>query len=373
MVTYILVLKYVDEDVFIEKEELISQYSNFPDRKKNLFFEKSSQWANAVLKGGASTNKFISTDKEKQTINLYQDKRGGRQYTYPMKKLRRTVLSSATAEYPTAYVVKKEMMSWMILQLEVSDMRKSDDFETRHNATLSETGKYLAATAYRLALENDNDKFYQTLVNKLSALVDNIKSIEVEKDDKRSFLTLFLKFRDGMELPARYLSDGTLRFLALAVLVQDNKSGNLICLEEPENGIHPAKIITVINLLRDIAFDTKSKEIDLLNENLLRQVIINTHSPLVVREVPESNVLVAEIKEYFDEKYDTKYKAAIFRPLNNTWRTNCIPEFYDYKVRALNLGTLLAYLKGENEENEVKTKEKKVKERQDVKENLKLF
>ena len=41
---------------------------------------------------------------------------------------------------------------------------------------------------------------------------------------------------------ARALSDGTLRFLALAILELDLTPRGLLCFEEPENGIHPERI-----------------------------------------------------------------------------------------------------------------------------------
>ena len=71
----------------------------------------------------------------------------------------------------------------------------------------------------------------------------------------------------------------------------DPQMQGIICLEEPENGIHPRRIMPMIKLLQDIACDISFK-ID--NDNPLRQVIINTHSPLVVSEVPESSLLFAK-------------------------------------------------------------------------------
>jgi predicted ATPase len=45
------------------------------------------------------------------------------------------------------------------------------------------------------------------------------------------------------------------RFLALAVLELDPEAQNLLCLEEPENGIHPERIPAMLKLLQDIATD----------------------------------------------------------------------------------------------------------------------
>ena len=50
----------------------------------------------------------------------------------------------------------------------------------------------------------------------------------------------------------------------------------------------------MLRLLQDIATDTDSP-VD--EENPLRQVIINTHSPSVVLQTPEDSLLVAELVE----------------------------------------------------------------------------
>jgi len=88
-------------------------------------------------------------------------------------------------------------------------------------------------------------------------------------------LTLNVTGGDGTVHPARALSDGTLRFLALTLLELDPEATGLLCLEEPENGIYPDRIPAMLRLLRDIATDTEEP---LGDDNPLRQVIINTHS-----------------------------------------------------------------------------------------------
>ena len=69
-------------------------------------------------------------------------------------------------------------------------------------------------------------------------------------------LTLVVTDRDRTAHPARALSDGTLRFLALAVIDLDPEGERLLCLEEkPENGIHPERIPAMLELLQDISVD----------------------------------------------------------------------------------------------------------------------
>ena len=57
-------------------------------------------------------------------------------------------------------------------------------------------------------------------------------------------------FRGGTaRLMLLALSDGSLRFFALSVFALDPHETGLICLEELENGIHPARIPAMIRLL----------------------------------------------------------------------------------------------------------------------------
>jgi len=95
-------------------------------------------------------------------------------------------------------------------------------------------------------------------------------------------------------MPAKSLSAGTLRFLALSIIKIDPEMRGIICLEEPENGIQPSRIPAILKLLEDIAVDT---DFSVATENPLRQVVINTHSPLVVSEVPEGILTYADIRK----------------------------------------------------------------------------
>ena len=64
--------------------------------------------------------------------------------------------------------------------------------------------------------------------------------------------------------------------LTLCILEQDDTHTGLLCFEEPENGIHPFRIKTMVDLLKDLSTDFMDSKMP------LRQVIVNTHSPLLV-------------------------------------------------------------------------------------------
>jgi predicted ATPase len=92
---------------------------------------------------------------------------------------------------------------------------------------------------------------------------------------------------DGLSVPvpATRLSDGTLRFLALLAILLNPESATLICVEEPELGLHPDALFLLAELLVEASAKT--------------QVIVTTHSDALVSELTEhaESVLVCDYGE----------------------------------------------------------------------------
>ncbi len=368
---YSLTLRYRKDDsrlsfggLEIIKEELV--HINLGDASKILLFPHNvKKWRKSAVHGRRSSD-FISTDGagENRVIKLHQDGGGGRPLSRPAANLPRTVLSAANAaESPTVLVARREMQSWRLLQLEPSALRKPDEFSAP--AHLGVDGSHLPATLYRLARSQESTKpngavhdetarrIYGQVANRLAELIDEVRELWVERDERRELLTLHVRDRDLTSHPARALSDGTLRFLALAVLQLDPEAQGLLCLEEPENGIHPERIPVILKLLQDIATDVEEP---LSPENPLRQVIVNTHSPAVVQQVDDDSLLVAELKETIHTGH--RFKRVCFSCLSDTWRAKEAEH-----ATIVSRGKLLAYLNPVpreqqefNDENQEQTK-----------------
>jgi predicted ATPase len=318
------------------------------DASKHLLFPHTTQWRKSAVRGRRSVPYFISTEGTgtERVIKLHQDGgSSGRPLSRSAGNLPRTVLSVANAaEAPTALLARREMQSWRLLQLEPSSLRKPDEFTAP--ARLGPDGSHLAATLYQLARlnrtrhsqagsdEEAEEQVYSQVANRLADLIDDVYAVRIDRDERRELLTLQVTGRDGTSHPARALSDGTLRFLALAVIELDPEAQGLLCLEEPENGIHPDRIPAMLQLLQDITTDINEP---LGPDNPLRQVIVNTHSPVVVSQVPDDSLLVAELKETI--QCGRRFKRLSFSCLPDTWRVQA-PE----KVSIVSKGKLLAYL-----------------------------
>lgn len=339
--------------------------------KENIYFNYKNDWLNSVLQGRRSTKiPFISTDGDK--IKLHQDGNKGRTTDFIAQRMPRTLLSTVTAESPTAFLVRQEMRNWMMLQFEPSALRQPNSIFEVKNAGIQANGLNLPATLFRLHTEKQDGDVYQRLTNRLKALVDNVHEISIDKDEKRDLLTLQVRFTDGLTLPAQSLSDGTLRFLGLAILEEDSTGSSLICLEEPENGINPKKITDMVSLLESMATDT---HYEVNTNNPLRQVIINTHSPIVVSNAPDESLYLAKAKEIYDEAFMRKISYTGFAALSNTWKTK------EAGIETITLGDVYAYLdKTETEpetthqanepETAYKTTQSGARRRKTVKENI---
>ena len=363
----------------IVKEEL--ERINTTDSHRHLMFPHKMVWRKSTIKG-QRTASFISTEKEESSttrIRLHQDRgeSGGRTTLYLASTLPRTVLSSVNnaTENRTAVLVRREMQSWRRLQLEPSALREPDMLSTPRR--LGSNGSHLAATLYRLAhaetdpsidlpniidtiqevgvnvethltpgenASNNESKrgrsdVYAKVANRLLELIDDVREVRVDVDPQRELLTIFAKGKDRTSHSARALSDGTLRFLALAVIELDPEAQGVLCLEEPENGIHPARIPAMLDLLRAIAMDV---DYPIGPDNPLRQVIINTHSPIVVGEVTDDTLIVARSKETVRKKDNQRFQRVSFGCLSGTWRAAIVGSGESPDIVAR--GDLLKYL-----------------------------
>jgi predicted ATPase len=118
------------------------------------------------------------------------------------------------------------------------------------------------------------------------------------------------------------------------VLLEDPEAQGLLCMEEPENGIHPANLLAMVNLVRDLAVDP-SESVD--EDNPFRQVLINTHSPGVVQLVDPADLLIADTSTVPREGGRTA-RALRLRPLAGTWRAGGAEKGYG------TVADILAYL-----------------------------
>lgn len=90
---------------------------------------------------------------------------------------------------------------------------------------------------------------------------------------------------DSWSVPAHRLSDGTIRYLCLLAILLDPIPPPLICIEEPELGMHPDTIARLAKLMQSASQRT--------------QLIVTTHSDILIDALsaaPES-VVISELRD----------------------------------------------------------------------------
>jgi len=141
---------------------------------------------------------------------------------------------------------------------------------------LSDGGENLALVLSKIRSRVKND-----LIESLRMLFDGIEDIHLTVDGGN--VLLFLEEGEGREIPATRLSDGTLRYLSLLVILLHPDPPPLVAIEEPELGLHPDVIPHIAELL--------------ISASKRMQLVVTTHSRLLVdalTEHPESIVVCSK-------------------------------------------------------------------------------
>lgn len=123
--------------------------------------------------------------------------------------------------------------------------------------------------------ENDSERFDQWVAHVQTALPD-LEAISTAQrpDDLARYVKV--RYRNGFSAPAWLLSDGTLRLLALTLLAYARPPASVLLIEEPENGIHPPAMDTVLQALQSYYNG---------------QIFCATHSPVVLSQVEAHDLL----------------------------------------------------------------------------------
>ena len=142
------------------------------------------------------------------------------------------------------------------------------------NDFLVEDGQNLGMVLNRLMRDSE---VWQRILKALRELYDDVTDFHVHVE----YGTVQVYVREGnTTVPATRLSDGTIRYLCLLAILCHPKPPVLVCLEEPELGLHPDILPGLADLLREASERC--------------QLIVTTHSDILVdalTDTPESVVV----------------------------------------------------------------------------------
>jgi len=341
------------EDLAVDFEKLIKL--NHQDDKwvRLIPSEYLEYWRPKVITGKRGIP-YLDTETENDILTVFapQDGVGGNKRRFPLNNATRTVLSSFdTVDFPHVLAAKEEMRSWKFLQLNPEDLRQATS-KSKGDDIITSSGKNLAAALFRI---KQFDTYSLTEISrKLNSFLPNFVQVDVIDDIENKQYVIKLWDADKKEFSSRVLSEGTLRILALCILEYDNNHTGLLCFEEPENGIHPFRINAMANLLIDLSIDFG--DIDLP----LRQVIVNTHSPILVSEIyhwrnnPNVSIWYAQMRTLITDIDDHRLKLNITK-INPVIKDNAHQLTLEYsdQDKKLTLATVKNYLQSADFENSI--------------------
>jgi predicted ATPase len=174
--------------------------------------------------------------------------------------------------YPHLTALSRELQSWYFYYFEPRErMRATSSVkEVRHIGLM---GEELAA--FLNTLKNRDPRQYADVEKAMHSLVPSVTGI---RTGVNKFGEVELSLDEGrISMPARVISEGTLRVLGLLALSGVQEPPAVIGFEEPENGVHPRRIRDIAKLL--------------VNRSLsgTTQIVVTTHSPILPDHVkPES-------------------------------------------------------------------------------------
>ena len=137
---------------------------------------------------------------------------------------------------------------------------------------LSETLDNFALVLNRVRLEREDE-----IVKALRDINEDARGLDVRIGNNRAEVVLKEK---GGNIPAHRMSDGMLNWLFLLTVLLDPKPPALVCIDEPETGMHPDMLPTLARML----IDASSR----------MQLIVTTHSDMIVdcfADLPEAVVV----------------------------------------------------------------------------------
>ncbi len=186
--------------------------------------------------------------------------------------------------FVTSFIVPNLFDSWRLYHFHdtssTSPMKKTAD--VNDNRYLRPDGSNLAAFLYYLREKHEiSYNVIRRTVQRVAPFFDDFQ-LEPQKLNPNKIRLEWRHKGSDAYFDASALSDGTLRFIALATLFlqPQNYRPSVILVDEPELGLHPYAITLLASLIKQASVST--------------QVIISTQSPFLLDHFQPEDVLVTD-------------------------------------------------------------------------------
>lgn len=193
-----------------------------------------------------------------------------------------------------------------VIRMAISQMALYDTFDTSSHSVirdpaisnselrLGHDGSNLTALLHNLTTQ---DSFsFDRIESQLSNINRFFRGFHFQPFGSRIYLTLLERnMRHGIGM--KFISDGTLRYIILLSILLNKQGGQFVGLDEPEGRLHPDMIHSISEMIKSVSLN--------------RQLIVATHSPLLLNDFELEDILIFEkneenstiVKRYFEEDF----------------------------------------------------------------------
>lgn len=152
---------------------------------------------------------------------------------------------------------------------------------------LRSDGGNLAAFLYSMKQQEEGEKYYQRILRYIRMALPQFQDFVLEPSPRNENYILLNWLENGSEylFGPHQISDGSLRFMALAtLLLQPQKTlPNVIILDEPELGLHPAAVSLLTGMIKAASLHS--------------QILLATQSTRFIDDFEASDIVIVERNE----------------------------------------------------------------------------
>jgi len=198
----------------------------------------------------------------------------------------RKSISSYTGNYSKESYIYDSVSRWIVYHVHDTSITAS----VRRERPLADN-KELASdvgnlAAFLVRLRNENGLIYanlRSMIRSIAPFFDDFILESYKKGESELVKLDWLQKGNSTPMQPWQLSDGTLRFIALATALMQPRLPSTILIDEPELGLHPAALSALTELIKEASDKT--------------QIIVSTQSPALLDDFKPEHVLVATYTE----------------------------------------------------------------------------
>lgn len=196
----------------------------------------------------------------------------------PEQEFARTVVGGGLYASPVL-LFREYVRSWAFFDFDAAVGREPS--REAESPTLGRKGENLATVLHEIETHGDGSE--------LREIIDSLRGV-VPRFEKLSTVALPFEAKRGFQIREEHLkspinplsaSDGTIRLLLILVAAcWSAKKAQLVCIEEPENGLHPFLAQQLVTMIR--------------RASASRQFIITTHNPYFLDHLSPDELLLCD-------------------------------------------------------------------------------